>query len=795
MGRLIIVSNRLPMSLDAAEDGSYRLRQNIGGLATAIGPYHTKHHDCLWVGWSGTSIDGKGQDELERMRKAYTSRRCVPIFLNRHEVDGYYAGFSNDTIWPLFHDFSHEATFDPDNWQTYCDVNEQFAKTLAPLIRKDDTIWVQDYHLMLLPKLLRERFPKASIGWFLHIPFPSPEIFRTLPWGRDVLDGILGADLIGFHTLDYGANFIASVRHQLDYEWGENGVIELPDGRTSTVDAFPIGIDYDLYNRTSKSTLSRSMRLAIEQVSGKRARRRSQNALTAERDAAAEALDKEGSWWSHYAHEELPEVRLANSAAADKPNKVIVSVDRLDYTKGIPERLRAFERMLENYPEWTYHVTYYLLATPSRENVETYKRLKEQVDQLVGQINGRYSLLSWTPIHYITRSLPIKPVCGLYAAGDVALVTPLRDGMNLVAKEYLACHDGRDGALVLSEMCGAAYELKEAFIVNPYDIDAVSEALHNALEIGGEDSRRDNLAMQTRLKVQTASEWCSSFLSTLAQVTDSSLADKRLLTSQRETMLTQWSKSDRRLLLCDYDGTLTPLMRTPERAKPNRALLNLLKRVGNDPNADLVIVSGRSHETMEEWFADLPVGLIAEHGAWRKDRGKGKTEEWERAVGLPDGDVWQPTIRAAMELAVRHAPRSFIETKDDALAWHYRLTEAQAAKREREKLIDRLRPMVSDLGLMIMENTKVVEVCPVVISKGRAVRPWIESGDYDFMLAVGDDTTDETMFAAMPEAGWTIKVGPGITKANSRLPDPPSVQLLLTYLATQSEADSYSLSQ
>nr|WP_274953907.1 trehalose-phosphatase [Bifidobacterium crudilactis] len=797
---MIIVSNRLPMSLDVSDDGSYSLRQNVGGLATAIGPYHKAHKDSIWVGWSGINPDEHSDEEIDRIREEYETRRCVPIFLSKHEVDGYYAGFSNDTMWPLLHDFAHEAHFEPDTWQTYQEVNARFLETLIPLLRKGDKVWIQDYHLMLLPQMLREHFPEASIGWFLHVPFPSPEIFRSLPWSREILEGILGADLVGFHTVDYAKNFEGSVELLLDKHSDAEGRFAMPDGHDAAVDAFPIGIDYNLYRRTSRSNLARMMRRGIEEAAGKRPHSRFLSSLTAESNAAAEASTKEGSWWSHYAHEELPELNLAKSAAGGttKPNKVIVSVDRLDYTKGIPERLRAYQRMLEKYPEWAGHVTYYLLATPSRENVDTYKRLKEQVDQLVGQINGQYSLLSWSPIHYITRSLPIKPVCGIYAAGDVALVTPLRDGMNLVAKEYLACHDGRDGSLVLSDMCGAAAELSEAFIANPYDTEAVCEALHDALETSVEESTRRNVAMQARLKARTAATWCAGFISALEQVADVSSADKRLRMSQRNDLMDQWRNAKRRLVLFDYDGTLTPLARTPDRAKPTKALKELMRSLASQPGVDMIIVSGRSHETMNDWFADLPVGLIAEHGVWfwkypqvgespeGVDPAKTWDQGWMRALNLPDAQEWKKVIQPILEQAVEKVPNSLIEQKDDAIAWHYRLSDQQRAADEKTALLESLRTVTGKLGLMVMENAKVVEVCPVSTSKGQAVRPLVNSDAYDFMMAVGDDSTDETMFAVMPDDSWTIKIGQGLTKAHTRLQNPAALHRLIGYLNAES---------
>ena len=790
MAKLIIVSNRLPFSVHEAEDGSFAIRQNVGGLATAIGPYHAAHRNCVWVGWSGDDPERYSDEQVESIRAAYESKRCTALFLSAEQTAGFYSGFSNDTLWPLFHDFSHEAVFDAKTWEKYQEVNRLFAEAVAPVAQPGDTVWIQDYHLMLLPGLLRERCPGVSIGWFLHVPFPSPEIFRSLPWSREILNGVLGADLLGFHTVDFVNNFKACVKTLLGLDSGDDGRIALEDGRAATVDAFPIGIDYNLFRRTSHSSLAKAMRRGIEEISGKRSGLRYNTSLSAEGSAAQEASSRSGSWWSHHADEEMPELNLARSAAAvdrAKPNKIVVSVDRLDYTKGIPERLRAFGRLLERYPEWTGHVTYYLLATPSRESVETYQRLKAQVDQLVGEINGRYSLLAWTPIHYITRSLPIKPVCGIYAAGDVALVTPLRDGMNLVAKEYLACHDDRDGALVLSDMCGAARELTEAFIVNPYDIDKTCEALHDALEIDATEARRRNRAMQARLKARTAGTWCAGFLDALHQVADPSLADRRLRMDQRESMMKQWGQAHRRLLLCDYDGTLTPLVRDPDHARPTTMLRALLGRMATQDGVDLVIVSGRSHDTMDRWFGSLPVSLIAEHGAWISDvPANGRT--WRRSPDLPDAKAWQPMIEEVMKKAVETVPRSFIEHKSDALAWHYRTSDQRSAMRERPVLVGELRTVCGPLGLMVMENSKVVEVCPLTTSKGKAVGPWVSGGSYDFMLAVGDDTTDETMFAAMPESARTIKVGPGPTKARSRIINAAALHRLFGYLIAESEA-------
>lgn len=827
MARLIIVSNRLPMSLRSRPDGTYVLTQNIGGLSTAIGPYHRSHKDCLWVGWSGIDPAAHTEDEITAIGNEFIHHRCIPVFLDGKQINGYYAGYSNDTLWPLFHDFAHEAKFDSLTWKAYKEVNEKFADTVAELINPDDTVWVQDYHLMLLPALLRARQPKLKIGWFLHIPFPSLEIFHQLPNGKELLEGLMGADLLGFHTEEFCVNFLASVKSMLNLSVDKDGRISVRENgmqRFVTADAFPIGMDYGLYRRNARSSLAQAMRHGIEAVSGKRTRRVS-TSLSAESRAAAEAEES----WSAYTEDDLPEVKLAQSAAAKRgtrDNKVIVSVDRLDYTKGLPERLRAFDLMLSRYPEWVGHVTYYLLATPSREGVESYRQLKEHVDQLVGKINGKYSLLSWTPIHYITRSLPIKPVCGIYTAGDVALVTPLRDGMNLVAKEYLASRDGRDGALVLSDQCGAASELTDAYIVNPYDTEAVCEALHSALEISSAEAKRRNAVMQARLKYRTASLWSTEFLSALRQVSDPRWADRRLQSLQRDRLVREWGQSGRKLVLCDYDGTLTQLTPTPSRAKPTRRLLALLREVGSIPDVDLYLVSGRTQEIMEEWFGDLPVGLIAEHGAWHSEPvisdNAASKRIWTRANGMPDPEEWRPIIEIIMSKFVARVPKSFIEHKSMDLAWHYRLSDQKLAEEQCERLVAELEKICPQYDLLVMRNSKVVEVCPANVSKGQAVEPLLRRGRYDVVLALGDDTTDETMFEAVINAagaygeaygeidseqvpsstdpennidshsstliGWTIKVGAGDTQAHSRIADPTDTERLLGYLVAESEA-------
>ncbi len=425
MKRLIIVSNRLPMSIERSQAGTLAFKRSIGGVATGLSAFH-ETHESKWVGWADVPLDQMSAEDVESVREALAEEYdCEPVFLSEEDVEGFYHGFSNRTIWPLFHHFTQYAEFDSEMWDAYERVNRAYCEAVLEVARPGDTIWIQDYQLMLLPAMLREAMPDATIGWFLHIPFPSFEIFRMLPWRREILEGLLGSDLIGFHTYDYARYFLSSCRRLLGTE-DQFGRIVVDD-RLVLVDAFPMGIDYDRY-----------------------------------RDGAR----------TDEAIAEVERIGLRTSG-----RKVVLSIDRLDYTKGIPERLRAFDAFLDAHPEWLNKVTMVCVAVPSREGVETYRLLKAEVDELVGSINGRHGTIDWTPIRYLYRSLPFHTLSGMYGASDVSLVTPLRDGMNLIAKEYLAACDGGLGVLVLSEMAGAARELGEALQVNPFDRDAIVEAL------------------------------------------------------------------------------------------------------------------------------------------------------------------------------------------------------------------------------------------------------------------------------------------------------------------------------
>ncbi|MCE5203580.1 MAG: bifunctional alpha,alpha-trehalose-phosphate synthase (UDP-forming)/trehalose-phosphatase [Actinomycetia bacterium] len=725
--RLIIVSNRLPVSVERGPDGSTLFSPSVGGLATGLDSVHDAY-DSHWVGWADVDIGDMTLAEVADLtRTISTEYRCTPVFLSTEDVEGYYRGFSNRTIWPLFHYFTRYAEFDSGMWEAYERVNRTFAEAVCEVARPGDVIWVQDYQLMLLPSMLRERIPDATIGWFLHIPFPSYEIFRILPWRREVLRGLLGADLVGFHTYDYARHFITSCTRLLGLEEQTGRLIV--DERLVVVDAFPMGIDYERY-----------------------------------RDAARtpEAIS------------EAEQIGLRTEDC-----EVVLSVDRLDYTKGIPERLRAFGAFLDRYPEWRGKVTLVCVAVPSREGVETYRQLKMEIDELVGSINGRYGTLEWTPIRYLNRSLPLETLAAMYGAAKVALVTPLRDGMNLIAKEYLAAHDGQGGVLVLSEMAGAANELGEALLVNPFDRDQIVEALREALLMDEPEARTRNALMQRRLRRYTVAKWAAEFLGALesAKTEQAGLDARRLDPEQQEALISAYRKARRRLLLFDYDGTLVTFSSRPEEASPGPDLRELLRRLAEDPANDLVIVSGRDRDTLEAWFGGLDVGLVAEHGVWLR------TADGDWVTVEPMSDQWKPRVAGLLEMFVDRTPGSFVEEKDYSLVWHYRQVNDELARARVVELKGSLASVMSDWNLAIMEGDKVLEVKVADVNKGRAAHLWMCREDLDFILVAGDDRTDEDMFDVAPEGAWTIKVGRGPTQAGHSVRNVSQFRALLTDLA------------
>lgn len=722
MNRIIIVSNRLPVKATRRKN-EIAFSYSTGGLATGLSSV-SNFYKTLWIGWPGIITDNI--NEQDTIRGKLFSDNMYPIFLTRDHINKYYNGFSNNTIWPLFHYFPQYVEYNDNTWETYREVNQVFCDKIVEIAKPGDIFWIQDYQLMLLPQLVREKIPNATIGFFLHIPFPSFEIFRLLPWRNEILRGLLGADLIGFHTYDYAHYFMNAMMRLLGYEHTFNK-INLKD-RIIKIDSFPMGINYEKFaNANDNSDVKK-------------------------------------------------EISKLRKNTGD--HKVVLSIDRLDYSKGISQRLKAFELFLDRNPEYVGKILLFIVVVPSRTKVKRYKSLKTEIDKLVGEINGKYGEIDYTPIFYLYRTLPFKTMVAVYNIADIALVTPFRDGMNLIAKEYIASKNNNKGVLILSEMAGAAKELGDAIIINPNDINEIENALQTALSLSEDEQIKRNKAMQKRLKSYNIERWGKEFFNSLKEI--KKLQEDRLinlLTPQVEQkLISDYFSGKKRLILLDYDGTLVSFASTPEEAIPDDNLLNLLQALSKQKRNEIVIISGRDKNTLQKWFGDLDISLVAEHGAWIR----AKNRSWHTIEPL--NIEWKKDIRPIFKLFVDRTPGSLLEEKEFSLVWHFRKTDYNLAKVRCGELVDTLEYFTNKLNLQVLKGNKVIEIRSFGIDKGRAVLQWLSKNNWDFILALGDDLTDEEMFKILPENAYSINVGLSSSTAKFNIKSPNDVKHLLTKL-------------
>lgn len=710
MSRLVIISNRLPITINRSA-GELHYHPSAGGLATGLNSLDESYNK-LWIGWPGEDITDEW--ERESVRNDLAKRKLAPVFLTPREIDLYYEGFSNKTIWPHFHYFTEYTAYNDDMWSAYQEVNYKFFQETEKHLRDGDMVWVHDYQLMLLPALIRQKFPNISIGFFLHIPFPSYEVFRILPWRKEILDGILGSDQIGFHTYGYMRHFLSAAYRLAGHEH-KFGRLYIED-REVNVDVFPMGINYEKYAHPDVDA-------AKDQSSG--------------------------------------EIRKLHAS-----RKIVLSVDRLDYTKGIPHRVRAFGRFIRNNPEYIGKVNLIMIVVPSRANVDQYQSLKQEVDVLVSQINSEYGTFDWMPVHYYYRSLNFAALTTLYKEADIALITPLRDGMNLVAKEYVAAkEDSKKGVLILSEMAGAVYELNDgAITVNPQSHQEIEAALLEAIEMPEAEQRQRMEIMQAKLKRYDVKRWAANFINQQQKLKDRNrMAHTTYLSGEAmTTVYDNYAKATERLLFIDYDGTLMNFHEDPQAVNPDEEVLSLLSGLAADPKNSVVINSGRDKATLEKWLGHLDVEMAAEHGVWMKENGK-----WHLNPNVVDG--WMPKVRELLENLVERTPGSFIETKDYSLAWHYRGIDRDLGQKRVREFRDMLTYLIQNQDLQVLEGNKVVEIKNAGVNKGKATSHWVGKKKWGFVLGIGDDATDEDIFAALPADGVSIKVGADRTAARFSL--------------------------
>lgn len=726
----IIVSNRLPVSVSRDKSGELVFESSSGGLATAMSSLEADNK--LWVGWPGINAETLTDNERIEITEELQKQGCFPVFLTAKEVDLYYEGYANDTLWPLFHYFQNVARYSEEYWEAYQAVNEKFAATIAEVSTDDARIWIQDYHLLLLPRMTREQLPDAIIGFFLHIPFPSSEIYRLLPERKALLEGLLGSDVVGFHVYDYAQHFLSSCRRLLGV-LSSNSIIEY-EGRTIKVAAYPIGIDY--------------------------AKFRAQLDTKETKDALKRLKETYGS------------------------QKLILSVDRLDYSKGIPQRLEAFRLLLEEHPTYRGKVKLLMIAVPSRTGVEAYQALRDEIEKTVSRINGEYGTVDWAPISYQFQNRPFSEVVALYAHADVMLVTPIRDGMNLVAKEYVASKRHRGGVLILSEMAGAIDELPEALSINPNNTRSISKAMYQALIMPVRTQKEYLKAMQERLSVVTVQNWGKEFMHDLDIAKQQGDVSRRQLSlTQSQRIATRYQTAARRLIILDYDGTLRNFVKisSPLAASPTLRIRRILKNLTDQPNTIVAVVSGRTRRALSSWFVGLPIILVAEHGAWKR---YGK--KWQRIDS--DFKKDKKRIRAVMEKYTERTKGAAIEEKDYAVVWHYANVEPDVAFKRAGEVQRELVKLLDGENISVHEGRAIVEVKPSGVTKGGVVRELTRLYPSDFVLCAGDDYTDEDMFRELRDdtSAITIKVGQGDTAARHTIATPNELLDVLEMFAPSS---------
>lgn len=727
--RLVIAAYRLPFKLSKTKKG-YKAVQNSGGLVSAIlalsenfknNNKDLKNSKIVWAGIADDLPEDVSSESFEN-----ENFDILTVTIPQQVNDLYYGGFCNDLIWPLFHYFPSYAVFNNDYFNAYEEANLKFCEELVKTIRPGDFIWIHDYQLMLLPEMIRQRMPDATIGFFLHIPFPSFEIFRLLPrhWRESVIKGMLGADLIGFHTHDYTQHFIKSVKRTTGYECHQN-IIYTPN-KLVKADAFPIGIDYDKFHN---ACLKKSV----------------------------------------FAEKQKIKKHLSSQ-------KLVFSVDRLDYSKGLLLKLKGYETFLETYPQWRSKVVFNMVVVPSRDNIGKYKEMKKEIESTVGRINGEYSTLAWRPIIYQYKSLSFNELVALYNTSEVGLITPLRDGMNLVAKEYIACQVENEGVLILSEMAGAAAELNEALIINPVDNIEMAETIFTALEMKSEEKYTRLERMKNRISHYNVFTWAFDFFNQAYDTKEQQkLRNVKFINKTISSeIVSAYRKADLRILFLDYDGTLVPFAKYPELAIVDKDTLEIIRKLSQDPKNQVVIISGRDKKFLEKQFADVDVSLVAEHGYYIKN-GAG---DWEATIKTDE--QWKEAVLLIMNEYVSRCHGTFIEEKTGSIAWHYRNADSEFAQLRLHELRDDLAEIIRyKTDLEIIEAHKVLEVKSGKYDKGQAANSLMIDQNFGFIFAAGDDKTDEFLFKALPDSAYTIRVGLSSSFAKYNVTD---ISVLLKFL-------------
>lgn len=707
MKSFITVSNRLPVSIKGKS-----ITLSSGGLVSALESIRASF-DMTWIGWAG----GFPRNDLEKVHLTKTLREnhsFEPVFLSPDEVHNYYDLFSNSSLWPLLHNMIPFSHYEEQWYDDYRKVNGIFAESVIKMAKKNDFVWIHDYHLMLLPSLLKKKRPDLRIGFFLHTPFPSQDIFCCHPNREDLLEGLLGADLIGFHTFGYMRHFRNTVLRVLGVE-SDLGSIIYKNHKTA-INAYPIGINSDKFMKELKSPVCLN--------------------------------------------------HIREYAEAYQGKKMVLSVERLDYTKGILRRLESIKKFLARNPDHD-DIVFLFISVPSREDVDEYKALIDKVLHKVGMINGKFGTIKNIPVHFINQSLDFSKLCALYSLADICMVTPAIDGMNLVAKEYVACQNKKKGVLILSEFAGAAQELSNALIVNPYNINQVADAIETALALSDEEREAMIEPMKIKVLRYDARQWGKRFFRDLEKSTLENTQPR----SQKPMALEffpDYSISKPLGLFLDYDGTLSEITKKPQDAAPDSELIDFFNHLSDLENVTVFIISGRCREDMDTWLSGYHFNLIAEHGYYVKLSGFSEWSVFDERTNL----AWMDQVREILLYHAGMTPGSFVEVKSASIVWHYRESDPEYGLWKANQIVSELSEIMSNMPVMIHHGKKTVEISSVMINKGRLVEYFMEKEDYHHIICAGDDTTDESMFRIKDKRITRIKIGEGETLAEYRLESP-----------------------
>ncbi|KAK1439666.1 hypothetical protein QVD17_05486 [Tagetes erecta] len=681
--RLLVVANRLPVSAVRRGEESWSLEVSGGGLVSAL--LGVKEVEAKWIGWAGVNVpDEPGQRALT---KALAEKRCIPVFLDEEIVHQYYNGYCNNVLWPLFHylglpqeDRLATTRSFQSQFAAYKKANQMFADVVNEHYEEGDVVWCHDYHLMFLPQCLKKHNANMKVGWFLHTPFPSSEIHRTLPSRSELLRAVLAADLVGFHTYDYARHFVSACTRIMGLEGTPEGVED--NGRLTRVAAFPIGIDSDRFIQALQSTkVQEHIKELKERFSGR---------------------------------------------------KVMLGVDRLDMIKGIPQKILAFEKFLEENQYWRDKVVLLQIAVPTRTDVPEYQKLTSQVHEIVGRINGRFGTLTTVPIHHLDRSLDFQALCALYAVTDVALVTSLRDGMNLVSYEFVACQDAKRGVLILSEFAGAAQSLGAgAILVNPWNITEVAASIDQALNMSAEEREKRHLHNFLHVTTHTAQEWAETFVSELNDTVVEAQQRIRQVPPHLpvEEAIERYLQSSNRLLILGFNATLTEPVDTPDRRggdqiremdiKLHPDLKEPLKKLCNDPKTTIVVLSGSDRTVLDENFGEYNnMWLAAENGMFLRST----SGDWMTTMPEHSNMEWVDSVKHVFEYFTERTPRSHFELRETSLVWNYKYADVEFGRLQARDMLQHLwTGPISNASVDVVQGSRSVEVRAVGVTKGVTV--------------------------------------------------------------------------